>query len=86
MLSPEEYKVIADKIVTVVGEHTENWIVIAEVPKDDGDGGTEIHTFTIWHGGINTCMGMCDRGKMRMQETARRHDFGMPERDDLEKE
>lgn len=81
MLNPEEYEALTARIIDVVGEHTQNWVVIAEVPKDD-----MVHTICLWHGPINTAMGIVRRGQLRMEETARRHDFGEPPRGDLQKD
>jgi hypothetical protein len=70
MLDAVEYKALTDRIVDVVGEHSLNYVVICEIPKDD-----ELHTVCLWHGGMNTALGMVERGKMRLMEKTRRHDF-----------
>lgn len=69
-LSAEEYQALTARIVDVIGEHCSAYVLIAEVPKDD-----ETHTVVIWHGGLNHALGMLDRGKMRVKEMAKRHDF-----------
>lgn len=77
MLTPEQHKLITDKIVEVVGEHSLNYVVVVEIPdaKDDG----QLYTSVIWHGGVNTALGLIERAKMRMLEICRLHDFGQPQ-------